>query len=227
MSAAVLKVIAALCMLIDHVGYWFFPHADLLRIIGRIAFPIYAFCIAEGCFRTRSRGQYLFRLALFALISELPFDLYFFPGFDLLGQANVGFTLLFGAAGLMLWQRWEGRPGLRLVALAATAGLALTAYVLDTDYSAAGVMMIFLFGLVWELPERYRPAGRTAALLLGVILLMCMGSWDLEWFALLAAPLLIFYNGQRGKLPLPRYFFYAYYPAHLILLILIRGLIAY
>ena len=91
LDVTVLKLIAVVSMLIDHIGYVFFPSVRLLRIIGRLAMPIYCFCVSEGLIHTSSRKNYLLRVIIFALISELPFDFAFNGGFKL-GDENVMFT---------------------------------------------------------------------------------------------------------------------------------------
>ena len=78
LNGTVLKIIAALFMVIDHAGYMFFPKVIWIRKVGRISFPIFAFFIAEGFFYSKDRRRYLLRMLLFAVISELPFDLAFF-----------------------------------------------------------------------------------------------------------------------------------------------------
>ena len=93
-----LKITAMASMLTDHIGAAFFPQYTILRIIGRLAFPIYAFLIAEGCVYSSSRMRYLGRLFALALLSELPFDLALFPDGGRLSHQNVCFTLFIGLA---------------------------------------------------------------------------------------------------------------------------------
>lgn len=101
LSAMTLKYIAMATMLVDHMGYVLFPWILWLRCVGRIAFPIFAFQIAEGCIRTHDRRRYALRLLLFAVLTEVPFDLAFSgrpldPSYQ-----NVLWTLLAGA--LVCW----------------------------------------------------------------------------------------------------------------------------
>ena len=97
LSAMTLKYIAMATMLVDHMGYVLFPWILWLRCVGRIAFPIFAFQIAEGCIRTHDRRRYALRLLLFAVLTEVPFDLAFNGQVLYLGYQNVLWTLLAGA----------------------------------------------------------------------------------------------------------------------------------
>lgn len=177
-----------------------------LRMIGRLAFPIYCFLLAEGFVHTRSPKRYGLRLALFALISELPFNAAFFGGLRAPGHQNVYFTLLLGLCAMALLRRFA-RPGvgLNLPQAAGVAGCALAAQLLQTDYGALGVLLIAVF-----YQFRTQPARR-----------------DLLAFALtlseLAAPLALLpihaYSGRRGHCPRwERLAFYLFYPAHLTVL---------
>lgn len=119
-----LKMIALTCMIIDHIGATVLdgPSFSILRWIGRIAFPLYAFMIAEGCRHTKSREKYLLRLGLFALVSELPFDLAFWydprmnysdghSPIDFFSQTNVFFTLFFGVACIHIYETLRIQKG--------------------------------------------------------------------------------------------------------------------
>ena len=115
LTAFHLKVIALVIMVVDHTAAALeiipMPLNTFLRRIGRIAFPIYAFLVAEGCRHTRSREKYLLRLGVFALISEIPFDLAFdsnwrtgVPGIDFLNFTNVFYTMFFAVACTHIWE---------------------------------------------------------------------------------------------------------------------------
>lgn len=131
LTAFHLKLIALATMAIDHVGAVFlFPPLvnSLMRGIGRVAFPIYAFLVAEGCRYTRSREKYLLRLGLFALVSEIPFDAAFFAGITRHGWnffqlTNVFYTMFFAVACIHIWEtlRRQSR-NIQLIAAGAFAG---------------------------------------------------------------------------------------------------------
>lgn len=226
-TGSALKYIAIITMLIDHIGailvapmvyqtdmtgvaltddiYLFY---QILRNIGRIAFPIFCFFLVEGFFYTRDVKKYAFRLFLFALISEIPFDLGFHGSLFYPEGQNVYFTLLIGLgvmAGLKLInERITNQSQMILARFAVAATGCVLAVVLETDYHMYGVISILVLYM-------YRLEGnRLKQLLMGAITFL----WE-PW-ALLAFPLLYLYNGQRGKQP--KYLFYAFYPVHILIL---------
>lgn len=186
-----------------------FSTYNAMRLIGRIAFPIYCFLLVQGFEYTHNRLKYAARLLMFAVISEIPFDLLFKGQILEFGYQNVFFTLFFGLA-VMMGLRWVeenlgGRlftPLLNLIVIA--AGMA-AAQLAKTDYAAIGVLCIVVTYLfrkkkLWQIVS-------------GCIVF----SWELT--APLAYIPIAFYNGKRGwKL---KYFFYLVYPVHLFLLYLI------
>ena len=107
LDGTVLKIIAMISMVFDHVGDMFFPGVMWLRMIGRLAMPIFSFCIAEGFAHTRDRKKYLFRIGVFALISEIPFDLAF-EGRIGFSHQNIMLTFFLSIVGLMLFDRIRG-----------------------------------------------------------------------------------------------------------------------
>ena len=219
-----LKGIACLTMLLDHIGAVFVPGYYtyyILRIIGRIAFPIYCFLLAEGVHYTRNPGKYALRLALGAVASEIPFDLAFYGGLTVAHQ-SVMLTLLLGFGALMAWKKlpiWVGIP--------VTALLALAAEGLNTDYGAWGVVLIVAF---WVL--RGRP--RWQLVLMLTLILLAMDSigvpflWGIpiELFALLAMSPIGLYSGKRGRPTRGKQlFFYGFYPVHLLLLWMVNQIL--
>lgn len=182
-----------------------------LRMIGRLAFPIYCFLLAEGFVHTHSPGRYGLRLALFALVSELPFNAAFFGGLYEPGHQNVYFTLLLGLCAMALLRRFARPGGLNLRQIAGVSACALAAQLLQTDYGAMGVLLIAVF-----YQFRARPSQRDPL----VIVLTASE---------LAAPLALLpihaYNGQRGRCPRwESLAFYFFYPVHLAILACITQL---
>ena len=232
-SGAGLKWIAILSMLIDHAaavlieqGRWVVePYRPglvpdiLLRLLGRLAFPIFCFLLVEGYLHTRSRAKFLTRLLLFGLVSELPFDLAFSRRLFDWGAQNVYFTLALGLLAMLLWDRitrgdFRGCGWLRrLGALLSLAAMAFLAWLFKTDYGAYGVLLIAALYLFRRM-EWLRYLGA------GAVLLCCnlMEAAALPDFALFHA-----YNGERGRQP--KYLFYVFYPAHLLCLVLLRRLL--
>ena len=239
-SSGALKIIALMVMFIDHFAAVFLynyirvvgesGNTDYLainnlvifyyicRIIGRISFPIYIFLLVEGLNHTRNQWKYAFRMFLFAIISELPFDLCFNISKDELlggqfiefGYQNVFFTLCIGLLviiGIKEISAGSLNDLLKWICKAAvmTAG-ALLALALKTDYSAVGVVAIAVM-YMWK--ER-RTAG---SFFMCVMLLM---SSPLEFAAFPAIVPISMYNGQKGISC--KWLFYVFYPTHLLIL---------
>lgn len=225
LSGSTLKLIAIITMFIDHVGAAVLARVLLqgggsetlykvyyaMRDIGRIAFPIFCFLLVEGFEHTGNRKKYALRLLAFALISEVPFDLAFSSRGLEFGYQNVFFTLFIGLITIMAFHAVEEQTGwhpvLRSVLLVGTAlaGMGI-AELLRTDYAAKGVLCILIFYLFRRM--------RGVQILAGC-LFFCW--WELP--ALVAFIPIAFYNGKRGWNI--KYFFYLFYPVHLLLLYMI------
>lgn len=206
-----LKTIACLTMLLDHIGAVFVPGYYTyytLRILGRVAFPIYCFLLTQGVRHTHDRRRYGLRLAVGMVASELPFDLAFYGGITLAHQ-SVMVTLLLGFVALV----W-GRNLPLLPRLMATTLTALLAEWLNTDYGGWGVALIVAFDLAQETAHPLW----TMTGMLAVISLLMGGARvfgvPIELFALLAMVPICLYSGQKRHKG--RYFgFYSFYPVHL------------
>lgn len=227
-----LKYIALATMTIDHIGavllaYGALPY-NLARAFGRMAFPIFCFLLVEGFFHTSSHRAYLGRLALFALISEIPFDmaLFHFPSElrleVLFGHQNIFFTLALGFLSMCVVERIRVEASFLAVFIFAAG--ACIGQVLHFDYGAYGIAVIFLF---YACRVYYPRMPRLWAYLLALLPLYLAGDWK-RFFLLLDLPLFLLYRGERGralpgqgKLPGGKYFFYWYYPGHLLGLALI------
>ncbi len=216
-SAAVLKWLAVVTMVMDHFAvavYWQLPvhRYDVyfvLRKIGRIAFPIYCFLLVEGFFHTKNVKKYLRNCLLFAVLSEIPFDMAIFGKIVYPQGQNVYFTLCIGLCALMLLNRLRARYEMKYVFLQLLIIVlsACMGEVLDVDYHWKGVLFIIMFYYIRNAQEWVRN-------------IAVIGAFAYEVTAPLAVIPLHFYNGKRGRQS--KYLFYAVYPLHLLVFGLIR-----
>ena len=209
LSGNALKLIAAAAMVVDHAGLMFFPGNALLRILGRLAFPIFAFMIAEGSKYTRSRKRYFGQLFALALVCQI---VYFFVDGSL--YLSVLFTFSLSLGMIFALQELKAAPSLKtgLVFSAAVVSVFLLNQVFTIDYGFWGCMVPLFAALPHGTRLDNKYAG-IAALGIGLVLLaLSLGGWQI--WSLAALPLLLLYSGQRGKWRM-KYFFYIFYPAHL------------
>lgn len=200
-----LKILAMIIMIIDHLGAILFPEHTWMRIIGRLAFPIFAFFIAEGFAYTKNIKKYIFRMAVFALITEPIFDLAFAGRLTWANQ-NVMFTFLFAIVGMYFASRQNSVAGYVIIVLAG-----LLAEICGTDYGCFGVLLVYVYHIM---QKEYVKKHISAAVLLVV------GAEGIQRYAVLSTLPLILYNGKKG-INL-KYLFYAFYPAHLLILFVIK-----
>lgn len=217
----------------DKLIIWVAEHQDvvysvyeIMRYIGRMAFPIYCFLLVEGFLHTRSVAKYAIRLFVFALVSEVPFDLAITSQWWNMDYSNVYFTLVIGL--LLIWalsyvekfyefwqeKKWDNFLGKLIVIVAGgIVAIVLGSFaeiVLKTDYGMAGVLAIAVIYLFRNTREM--------GFALSILLLSVMSS-STEILALLMLVPLMKYDGTRGKNI--KYVFYAFYPVHLLVLALI------
>lgn len=228
LSASALKYIAVITMLIDHIGAavvvnYTSNHGDgigstgpdicyfILRMIGRQAFPIYCFLLVEGFYHTRSVWRYLGRLAIFSVLSEVPYDLAFHDKlYDFSGQ-NVYWTLFLGLLGITLFQRIRqletfSEREKKVLTWIVSIVFVLSGFLLHIDYEGLGILLIFVF--YWFRQERIK------ACFWGYLCLV------IEIFSFPAFFLIYHHKGVKGKGN--KYFFYLFYPVHLLVLVGIR-----
>ena len=213
MSRSQLKMLAVITMLIDHVGAIFFPSVPLFRIIGRLSFPLFCFFISEGLLYTSSIKSYLMRLFFFSLISEVPYDLAFHGTVYYPQSQNVFFTLFLGLAAIAILHTYLiARPA---PAVLLAVACALLAEVLHTDYGWFGVVLIIIFYCF----KNYRTRGVLIFTVFNTGYSLLTG--PIKLYAALAGFPILAYNGKRGKWNW-KYFFYAFYPVHLLILYLVH-----
>ena len=225
MSGSILKILACLAMLLDHTACCCpgeFPWMEdvlfnmggkgitlqyLMRAIGRTAFPIFAFLISEGFVHTGNREKYALNLLVFALISEVPFNLAF-GGTLLYPKQNVFFTLLLGYSGIYLYEKYkEAKVGKYLLGLVV---LFVVSMFLRADYGCFGYGFILLLYIL-----------RTNKVLMSIIGVCVLPS---KWIGGAAFLPICMYNGKRGFATgkVAKYAFYLFYPLHLFMIYLLR-----
>lgn len=209
LSGNALKILAMIFMTCDHVAVELLPDWDFLRTIGRLAMPIYAYMIAEGCRFTHDRKKYLWRLSSLALLCQV---VYFFA----VGSLYQCILVTFSLSVCLIWALETSPKSWGLLVFLASAFLCegLPVLLKGTDFAVDyGIVGVCLPALVYF--------GRTREeKLLGFtvgLVLLALQYGGIQWFSLGAVSLLMLYSGERGKLPIGR-LFYFYYPAHLVVI---------
>ena len=233
-----LHILAMICMLCDHLWGTVIPGNEWLTCIGRIAFPIFAFMTVEGYFHTSNLKKYLLRLLFFAVLSEIPFNLtvggrLFYPV-----HQNVLWSFLISLC-LIHWNeqaRKSGKGWNQAAAFLGSLGIAFVGGLLAmVDYYHAGILTVLAFyyfrgnGLYQRLGQFASLAYINLELLGGLVYEFTLFGWDVSFhqqgLALLALIPIWLYRGEQG--PYNRYIrllYYGFYPAHLLILGLIRFL---
>ncbi len=224
MSARQLKWLAWITMTIDHIGYFQYPSAIWLRMIGRLSFPLFAFLVCEGYRHTANKKQYFIRMAGSAALTQLLFT------FAQVGFVNVMVTFSFAIAAMYCYDRkWH----------LGIAGIIYLTTLINPDYSYYGVTLILLYYIFQE-----RRGYQIASLAITTILftmqyvliepeyfMLILRHFAVYYFnfiqllAIFSGIFLYFYNGSKGKkfrhpwlAIVEKYFFYIYYPLHILLL---------
>lgn len=218
MNRNVLKIIAVISMLIDHIGAYIFPDAYWLRCIGRLAFPIFAFFIAEGMRYTRSRKRYVLTLLVFAIISQIPYG--FLREFYYL---NILFTFLIAIFAIFLIENYKKNETLYMIYLLLLGSVLLFVEFLNiVDYGIFGVLLILVFYFVKD--KKLSLSLGAACLVLLTLKMMLFAGFTLrstvQFLSILSLLLLYFYNGNKGKVNL-KWLFYIFYPMHLLVILII------
>ena len=228
MTGNQLKILALIAMTVDHIGVVIFPQVTVLRIIGRLAYPIFAYMIAEGCFYTHDKKRYLGGIVALGAACQL---VYFFA----LGSLEQSILSTFALSIVTVYavQLVDSRRDVR-GALALAGALALDAFVcwglpsllrpgdFSIDYGFWGVLLPVLC----YLPRVLMPAARrshrhvlaVALMTCGLVLVaLTVPVGGTQWWGLATVPLLLLYNGKRGTWKM-KHLFYIYYPAHLVVI---------
>lgn len=223
LSGSVLKVIACISMLSDHLAKcWFYRFSwanevlfsvagrdmsilQLMQMFGRFAFPIFVFLLVEGFEKTHNRRRYFVSLLLLALLSEIPFNL-MNGGTLLFEKQNVMFTLLLGYLAMWSLEYFKGKP---IISLALLLVMFLISRYMQADYRTAGfIFIILMYGL-----RKQRI----------IQVVACPVLLQMKLMVFLSLMLTCLYNGKRGfiKTPFLKYCFYAFYPVHMLVIYLL------
>lgn len=202
-----LKIISCLLMIIDHVGHVFFPQYKVFRVIGRVAFPLFAYFVAEGMYYTKSRRKYQLTMLYVALVSQIPYMLVF--GFRL----NIIFTFLIAIQLISIYDNINKKQD--VISYIFLANALLITIILSLlgiiEYGFWGVMLVFLI---------YILKNNTLYVLIAMalcLLMIYLGNTLYFGASLLSLIIILLYSGKKGKYDF-KYFFYIFYPAHIIIL---------
>lgn len=232
LSGNMIKILAAVLMVIDHIGVVLGHEDSILRILGRISMPLFAFMIAEGAKYTKNRAKYLGMIAGLATICQL---VYYFA----LGDTYMCILVTFSISILLIYvldfMKWayfsdKGNAVARIFAPVVFFGLVYLAYFatlrLTIDYGFYGIMMpVFAsapdardYKISDKLGWTQCRAVRIFSMCIPMLLRMLDGSQHpIMWYSFLAVPILLLYSGKRGKWKM-KYFFYIFYPLHLVII---------
>ncbi len=210
-DTGLLKTAAFITMLADHVGYLFFPGQILWRIVGRISFPLFAYCLVLGFFHTRNIKKYFLRLLGFSLVSQIPYTVAFNP--EEIGgplneiSLNIGFTMILG-----LWAIWGIENKKYLFAAIAV----LLSFIPAFEYGFYGVCIMLAAYLFSRKDRIYFGIAVGIALASPFFEIFTEGIFDPQGFAVLALPLILIKTSSGIRIP--RWLNYGFYPAHLCIL---------
>ena len=232
LSGNALKIIGAIAMLIDHIGFMFFPDVIVFRLIGRLAFPIFALMISEGAKYTKNKLRYFLTIFLLGVICQVVY--YFSDNHSLYMSILITFSISILIIYLLQFIKYLIfkttlnkiiKIILPIVLLSITiTGLYYLNLYVQIDYGFWGILTpvfasVFDFknintkSFIKKLDNYYI---RIALMSIGLIMLTIFG-FDFQWACLLSIPLLLLYSEKRGRIKL-KYFFYIFYPLHLVFL---------
>ena len=216
-----LKLIACISMLIDHVGKVFFPQYIVFRWIGRLAFPIFCYCLTVGLLYTHNIYKYLLRLGIFAIISQPFYILAFHPNdfFNNILNLNIYFTLFISL--LAVWGFKEKKWFVFIIAIIITA-------LVNFDYSLNGIILMLIFYLCRNKPKlgvvlfilNYIPILFNTSITDSYALVIGNYAIGFECFSLFAIPFIFLKTSINFKIS--KWIFYVFYPLHLFVIYVFR-----
>lgn len=218
-----LKIIAAIAMVIDHIGSYLFPQMMLLRIIGRLAYPIFAFMIAEGFEHSKNRRRYLMRMVAMAVLLQLVYGIVMKSLYQCI---FVTFSLSIALC-MVADNAMKRTNPLNLILLALSViGVWFVTTILPDALNKTDFWIDYgFFGVMLPVTVFMAKTKRTKLFIFTVMLCFLWMTYGyVQVFALMTVPLIALYNGEKGKLRMKN-FFYIFYPAHMVVIYLIKLLI--
>lgn len=230
LTSDLLKLIAVIAMVIDHIAWSFIPFGSIagqiMHVIGRLTAPIMCFMVAEGYYKTRNVKKYAQRLGIFALISHFPYTFFETGKFEIIHQTSIMFPLFLGVVALIVRDSPKYETAVKnmiilLICLVSMIG----------NWGCIAVMWIVIFAgrnYSRKTQMQYFCVLTAVMIVLNIILNAVNGCWYNNLFelgAFLAVPLLMKYNGIRRGGKAYKWFFYIFYPAHLLVLAILRYVI--
>lgn len=221
MNIFTIKIIAVITMLLDHIRYAF-PETNftIFGLIGRISYPLFAFVLTEGYIHTKSKKEYVKRLIVFGLISQIPFMLFrSMIGKNEWKMLNIMFTLLFGFAGIACFDKIKNK----WFSIPILIGIAILGDIVRVDYGWYGILFIYIFYIFKKQKAVILPAS------IALVVIYYASIYKMNFFSNTIYLQIIFtlislipiftYNGEKGRSM--KKFFYWFYPLHLLILYLI------
>ncbi len=216
MSLFVLKIIGLITMFLDHYQFMI-GGSEIFRIIGRVAFPIFAFTLSEGYVHTRNLKKYLLRIFCFAVGIQILFILFGYGSI-----VNIFFTLFFGLVAIYILNLKKDlvkEPFMKVIKVILIAGILYLAQVLQLDYGAYGILLIMIFNAFRN--DKLKILMSFLVLnMFNIIFPNVFQIIDTQIFSLISLIFIFMYNGEKGKSI--RYFFYLFYPVHFFILGVIK-----
>ena len=217
MTSFILKIIGVITMLFDHVGDAIIGKFSFCNLIGRIAFPIFAFQAVQGYIYTKDFKRHMLKLFIFACISQIPFMLFLSTFTEEILTLNIFFTLFLGLLALFVYDKCKNKVlGFLFVILTS-----IIAYFIHVDYGAFGILLMFCF---YFFKDKKGSMAITTIVLCFLRFVPDIIASPVLWyiyiqcaiFTALSLIFILFYNKNEG--PKAKYFFYIFYPLHLLIL---------
>lgn len=217
MTSFILKIIGVITMLFDHVGDAIIGKFSFCNLIGRIAFPIFAFQAVQGYIYTKDFKKHMLKLFIFACISQIPFMLFLSTFTEEILTLNIFFTLFLGLLALFVYDKCKNKVlGFLFVILTS-----IIAYFIHVDYGTFGILLMFCF---YFFKDKKGSMAITTIVLCFLRFVPDIIATPVLWyiyiqcaiFTALSLIFILFYNKKEG--PKAKYFFYIFYPLHLLIL---------